>query len=131
MMKRFLIFLVIIIFYVFAINLVAVELARASSLNAQGSEDFMREGPVQKVGLNAQVEVSVRRNRWYGVILESGDPRVSVVYIFSFLKLPLKSSGVNFVYFHAIFFFILVMMYMLLLILQREKKNKFINSELQ
>ena len=110
--------------YVVLINLVAPLVAFQNSGAADSNSVTGNDGGGVKVGMSDSVSVTVQRNRWYGKIIENAgdDSRISYVYLFNFLRLPLIANKFNFVYVHIL---MLIAIMSVSVFFWRRKKDKF------
>ena len=73
------------------------------------------------LGISESVTVTVTRQRFYGKIIEivAADSKVVYVYLFNFLKLPLRVHAINFLYFHIGIIFLIVLLFFILTALEK------------
>lgn len=121
--KRLIVFVVIIVLYVFLINFFSVFFA--SEISSGIIQDNQASGMLD-VKIGASVGVSVVKNRFYGRINEYSTEhiKVSYLYLFYFIKLPLLIHETNFLYFHIIFILLMIMIYLILKVCERRNKNE-------
>lgn len=111
-------------FYLFLMHVLALilvqEQASQETINAGGA---FGEGAV-KVGMGDMVSVTVTRQRWYGKIIEQAgkESKVSYLYLFWILKMPLAVNDFHFLYLHFIMLFLLIAMVIFILRPHRGKE---------
>lgn len=122
-LKHSLILIGIIISYIVLINLVAV-VSQFNGFSYTTNKEQINSGGGVNVGVGESVSVMVQRNRWYGKIIENvgDDSKISYVYLFNFLRLPLASGSFNFVYLHVI---MLIAIVPVSIFIFRRKKDRF------
>lgn len=81
------------------------ELLKSNNLTSLINNPGTDYGDV-RMHVQDSVEVTVKRNRWYGEILESSGR--SYLYLFGKIPLPLKDASINFIYFHKALVIILM-----------------------
>ncbi len=127
MLKRTLLFLLLIGAYILVINVVASipEINfKTSNFSVQGSSGFA------KADFGHSVEVTVERKRFYGSIVEQD--KISNLYVLKFIKIPLKYNNFNFKRIHQIFFGITSIFYLIVLFsVMKSKKRERRENEIQ
>lgn len=76
-----------------------------------------------QLGVSDDIQVYVTRNRWYGKIIEEN--KVEFVYLFGFLKLPLKIGNFSFLWLHAIVFIVLIGLPIMISIIDKRRFNGY------
>jgi len=108
-----------VIVYVLIINIFASIL----SISIENAEiRSSNGGGMLKIGVSESVSILVTRNRWYGKILEENGH--SILYLFRFVKLPIRVKKLNFIYYHVIFLFILTALIILFSLNKKVYKDK-------
>ena len=121
------------IFYIVGINFYA-ENEISKTETCEGDECLVVIGDdggfVEKVGVSESVDVTVRRNRWYGTIIEnkfSNGKNLDNLYVFTKLKIPLNVNGQSLISWHIVAIstaliigFIVVMISIIILIIEKE-----------
>ena len=89
--------------YIVAINVLAMVFSIPGISFGGEDQTSMDTGEV-RISLSDSVSTSVKRNRWYGTILEDGadSDRSRTLYTLGLIPLPLESGGVSLLFFHAI-----------------------------
>ena len=74
------------------------------------TDDGAIGGGAVKVGMGDMVSVTVTRQRWYGKIIEQAgrESKVSYLYLFWILKMPLAVNDFHFIYLHFLMLFLLI-----------------------
>ena len=85
-------------FYIIVVNFVANEMIYKVVKDnnvIDGAGDVV-------VNVDDLVSVEIQRNRWYGTIYEQYGDEVSIenLYLFNFIKIPIKVNGVNWSWYH-------------------------------
>ncbi len=100
-MKNSLITIGVIIFIVIGYIVVANFMAERIFEDAQGSfiqgEQQQSRGNIIKMGVGDEVDIKIRRVRWYGVIdeIHSGSRNINYLYIFNKVRIPINVNGSN------------------------------------
>lgn len=103
--SKILIYSSIILSYLLIINFIS-EFIIIQNVYPENFSSSISGGGSQKIGLGDSVSVSIKRNRPYGSILEeNGNSKLKLLGL---IPLPLKSDGINFIYFHLIFAAIII-----------------------
>ena len=105
--KNILIYILSFMGYILIINFIA-NFISLQDFSFSNLSETMTGGDSQKIGLGSSVSLSINRPRPYGNTVESGGN--SKLYLFGLIPLPLKSNGINFIYFHIIFALIIVIL---------------------
>ncbi len=94
---------IIIAAYVILINFIA-SVSQLNGFTYANNVEQSNSGQGVKVGVGESVSVTVQRNRWYGKIIENvgDDSKISYIYLFNFLRLPLIINKFNFIYVHIL-----------------------------
>lgn len=111
----------IIIAYIFLINVVVSLLVQYPSFQGDGMQKEGNSGFNVDLRMSDSVSVTVARQRFYGRVLEfiGGKSKVSYLYLFNFLKLPLEVHGIHFLYFHIGIVVLLFILFIVLSALER------------
>jgi len=99
---KFLLYTILIILYIPIINQVASFQINNHNINEDTIQDNQNSGADVNLNFKDIVEVSVKRNRWYGTIDEfhTKDSLISKIKLFKFINLPLIIFKTNYIYFH-------------------------------
>lgn len=98
MIKKLLVILAIVIFYLGLINLIAKFVTIPNFKNIEGNKLSVE---TTVIGIHDSVSVSVKKPRWYGTIYQKDFK--SDLELFGFIPLPLKAKNINYLYFHLPF----------------------------
>lgn len=82
-----------------------------NSLNYSGKNALNGE----EISINDQVTVQVKRERWYGTIIQN--EKNSDIYLFNFMKMPYKKGDTNLMFLNLIIFSMLLIIFITLSIL--------------
>ena len=121
-MRRIFFIVLIIVSYLLIINILSLINFNIIENYIDYNQDQENYGTTQRLGFGESVSVSVKRNRWYGIIYESG--AVSNLYIFQVLRLPLKNDNFNFKIIHFIFFLLVILFLMFYYIKYRNNERR-------
>lgn len=98
----------LILAYLLIINITANILSDGNS----GSSKTLNKNNYGDVvlGVSDSIDVSVLRNRWYGTILEQSgtNTKLSKLYLFGFITLPINVNGSNLVWIHILFLMMVI-----------------------
>ena len=111
----------IIVVYIVVINLIVSGINISNFFN--DSSDNNQNGNIVQIKTGDAVNVFITRHRFYGTIEETSTSD-KTLYLFNFLKMPLVSGKINFVYTHIIILFLVVFIFMfnlMLYIIERRK----------
>lgn len=123
-----LLILIFIAIYVFFINVVAFyKIAGEKERDADRVWNAYvlsssSKGTVVEIPVQEKVTVAVHRQRWYGTIEESDG--CAWLYLFSLIRLPMKTKTENFLPYHLIFVFLIFSLTLL-----SSKRRKYIQKE--
>lgn len=117
-----------VLFLFLSINLFYILLINAFALALQLEVDFSQEeiknrsGSLVQLSIGDSVGVQLIRERWYGVIIENvgKDSKISNLYLFNYVRLPINVNGLSFVWIHIIYLFLLI----IFLPIFKEEKNE-------
>jgi len=91
--------------YILLINIIANSDFDIDFDSRTGNYSIQGQGSITNIPFSESVSVNVKRERWYGTILENnGDSDIHTLGI----KLPLNHDGVNYVWIHLFFVLILL-----------------------
>ena len=105
MRKTWVIMLILVLvvpFYVVGANYIA-STKLYNSQNLQKENITMTGGADVNIGVSQLINVEVQRDRWYGVVYGDYGSKVSIenLYLFGFIKTPVKVNGVNWAWYHV------------------------------
>lgn len=122
--------LIILFAYVLSINALAITLYNKEEETEPKETIESDGGAMVRIGIGEQVDVSVKRSRWYGTIYESysNEKSIGILRLFGFLKLPTMVNGKNWWVFHFIalemYLIITVISFILDLIFSKERRDE-------
>ena len=124
MKKRTLVYIgaiLVVILYIFFINTLAYSFYSDENVAIKSYEG----GADVRVGVSDNVGVSVTRPRFYGTITESSssNSKISFLYLFNIIKLPLESGAINFLWIHIPF--LIIGIFIFIFSLRRIRRNEF------
>ncbi len=112
------------VLYLFLMHVLALILIQEQASQETITDDGVAGGGPVKVGMGDMVSVTVTRQRWYGKIIEQAgkESRVSYLYLFWILKMPLAVNDFHFLYLHFLMLFLLIVMAAFILRPHRSKE---------
>jgi hypothetical protein len=115
-MKKLYLFFIIIILILFYLSFVNLSSYLVYNNRESVINDNINNGEGVNVGFSDKVDVSVRKERWYGVIIENinNNYNLNYLYLFNFIKLPINVNGVNWVWYHLIVIFFILTLVLLI-----------------
>src|SRR3989344_5238406 len=124
MKKRNLVYvsaIAIIFLYIFLTNTIANSFYSDEN---EASKSYVSGADI-RVGVSDNVGVSVTRPRFYGTITESSssNSKISFLYLFNLIKLPLESGAINFLWIHIPF--LIIGIFIFIFSLRRIRRNEF------
>lgn len=105
--------------YLFGVNIIA-EFKLTSNGNG-GVQQQIQGGGTVYVGMSDSVSVQVFRDRWYGDIYEEPG-KISNLYLFNLIKLPIKVKEKSWVLYHWVFFILMT----IFVIFQRTERRYYV-----
>jgi len=98
----------LILAYIILINLISC--INFYEIEHKSKKEINSRGEIVKVNFKDDVSVTVKKDRWYGRIIENDG--LSNLYLFYFIRLPLKRGNFNYLYAHILFSIIIILMAM-------------------
>jgi hypothetical protein len=114
--------LIIIIFYLIAINLLFMFKESSNSLEPNNTVSGLNT----KISVSSSLSVLVVGNRWYGKIVTENN--IQSLYLFNLIKIPWKYYNLNFVWIHL--FFAIILTEILILLNQKWRKGGVKNESI-
>ena len=111
----------ILVLYIVVINIIASGINISNFFDNSSNNNV--NGNIVQIKTGESVNVFITRHRFYGTIEETSASD-KTLYLFNFLKMPLVSGKINFVYTHIIILFLVVFIFMfnlMLYIIERRK----------
>ena len=92
--------MILLLGYLITINAMAISHFVNNTNQIQENKTF--NGMFVELGIGNKVDVSVTRERWYGIIIESynGDNNLNNLYLFNQVRIPINVNGSNWVFTH-------------------------------
>lgn len=121
--------IIVLIVYFIGVNMIKEEILKEEEMNRNIVVKQQFQGIGEAIGIGEKVSVLVVRPRWYGKIIETSDNngRISTLYLFWNLPIPLETKGFNWRVYHwsiIVTIILIVIIVSLITILQKIDKRE-------
>jgi len=112
--------------YLIAITLTAFFISQEEDALQPEEEKSTRSSLGAQLGATTNVHVSVEKKRWYGKIIEhvGEKSKISNLYLFRILKIPLYVKNFSFVPMHLSFLIVLSLIYLFVFLVETSNKQR-------